>query len=97
MRDTNESIENRAITISLRMAWTVVVSLAIGSVSVAGVYFGVIIKFKDVTTEINTNKTFQDGKNQLYDLQLENIKLNAQKQEIDLKEYKRQLDLKKDK
>lgn len=97
MTTNNESIENRSVTISVKMLWTFACSLLVASFSLAGFYIGFIVKFSDLTSEVRENKTYQVGKDQLQDLQLENIKLNAQKQEIDLKEYRKQLELKKDK
>lgn len=97
MINNNESIETSSVNISLKMLWTFAVSLLIGSFSLAGFYISFIGNMNALRSEFNENKTFQTGRDQIQNLQLENIKLNAQKQEIDLKELGKKLDQKKDK
>jgi hypothetical protein len=68
------------------MMWTIVVSLAVACFSLAGFIFNI---------QGQINKGVADD--ELQNLQLENIKLNATKTEIDLREIARKLDLKEDK
>jgi hypothetical protein len=82
----NRNIEDSSIRISLKMMWTIVASMVIASLSLAGLYF-------DIKGQINQRVSADE----LQNLQLEVIKLNATKTEIDLREIARKLDLKEDK
>jgi hypothetical protein len=82
----NRNIEDSSIRISIKMMWAIVVSMVVGSFSLAGLYF-------NIQGQIN-NRVSAD---ELQNLQLENIKLNATKNEIDFREFQRKLDLKEDK
>lgn len=73
-----ESIENRTVSISLKMLWTIVISIIMGAVSVAGIY----VKINDTDNKAET-------KNQLQDLQIQTLNLNVQKIEIDLRELQK--------
>ena len=84
------NIEDQSIRISLKMMWTIVAAMVVGSISLAGIYF-------DTKSDIRDNKTAQVAVDAVQNLQLENIKLDATKREIDLKELKRQIDAKQDK
>jgi len=87
---SQSNIEDGSVRISLKMLWTVAVSMVLGSLSIAGLWFGVQGSIAQLSKTVELNKVVQD-------LQLENIKLNATKTEIDLKDVKRQMELKEDK
>ncbi|RZL01294.1 MAG: hypothetical protein EOO89_30170 [Pedobacter sp.] len=83
---SNRNIEDSSIRISLKMMWTIVASMVVASFSLAGFYF-------NIQGQINKGVSVDE----LQNLQLEVIKLNATKTEIDLREIARKLDLKEDK
>ncbi|MGY4385639.1 hypothetical protein ACVWYN_002685 [Pedobacter sp. UYP24] len=92
-----QNIEDGSVRISLKMLWTMAASMVVGSLSIAGLWFGLQGSINEVSKAVEINRLNQVPIDALQNLQLENIKLNATSTQIDLKDLKRQLDLKQDK
>ncbi|SDM40730.1 hypothetical protein [Pedobacter antarcticus] len=80
------NIEEKSITIGLKMLWAIVVGLLVSSFSLAGIYFSLKAGLQDNKYEIRQYKADQSTINAIQTLSMENMKLNLQKLEIEVQE-----------
>lgn len=95
--EPNNNIENRSVTIGVKMLWTVVGSMVLGSLSLAGMYFGILSKMDKMDSRAELQKAGQTTIDAVQNLTLETIKLDVSRINIELKDIKKAQELKQDK